>query len=152
MAWNACFNFACNCKAIPKIAIVSYHSQPRRVSRGIICHYSQYVLLKWERGKEKVAIPSVQFSYKTSFTNKPDTTSIRSLILTSVARCNWPNLPLCRVWVDIFVECWYWKDSKGHLVSLPFATPKGIILYMLKYDCLIQILLSGLLCDHGQVS
>ena len=87
LAWNACFHFACDCKGIPKIAIGSYHSQPSKVSRGITCPFSQYVLLKWERGGERAANPSVQFSFKISFTNEPDTTSIRSLILTSTARC-----------------------------------------------------------------
>lgn len=94
LAWNACFHFACDCKGIPKIAIGSYHSQPSKVSRGITCPFSQYVLLKWERSGERAANPSVQFSFKISFTNEPDTTSIRSLILTSTARCKWPNRPL----------------------------------------------------------
>ena len=62
-------------------------AQPSEVSRGITCPFSQYVLLKWERGGERAANPSVQFSFKISFTNEPDTTSIRSLILTSTARC-----------------------------------------------------------------
>ena len=40
----------CLNKIIPKIAICSYHVQPRRVSHGIICPYSQYVFIV-EMGK-----------------------------------------------------------------------------------------------------
>lgn len=92
-----------------------------------------YLLLKWEKKwGQGLLIRHFGLFSRTSVTHK----------LAWYHQCGifsfWHQLPGAMVTIiclfsiccmDRFVECQYWKESKGHLVYPPFATLKELMFY-----------------------